>query len=56
MSLINSEIKLILTCSENCVLTNIITQTARDADPNTEPPVQWNKYRYKWLFRVTITT
>ena len=40
MPLINSEIKLILTCSENCVLTNLITQTTRDADPNTEPPVQ----------------
>ena len=40
MPLINSEIKLILTCSENCVLTNIITQTGRDTDSNTEPLVQ----------------
>ena len=40
MPLINSEIRLILTYSENCVLTNIITQTGRDADSNTEPPVQ----------------
>ena len=40
MPLINSEIKLILTCSENCVLTNIITQTGRDTDSNTETLVQ----------------
>ena len=43
MPLINSEVSLTLTWSENCVLTNITTQTARDADPNdanADPPVE----------------
>ena len=34
---------LTLTWSENCVLTNITTQTARDVDPNdpnADPPVE----------------
>ena len=43
MPLINSEVSLTLTWSENCVLTNITTQTARDVDPNdpnADPPVE----------------
>ena len=54
MPLINSEIRLILTYSENCILTNIITQTGRDADSNTEPPVQ-PKGRIDAIFKVTDT-
>ena len=40
MPLINGEIELILTWSENCVLTDITTHTARDADPDANPPAQ----------------
>ena len=40
MSLINCEIKLILTWSEKCVLTDITTQAARDANPNANPSVE----------------
>ena len=40
MSLINCEVSLSLTWSENCVLTDITTQTARNANHNTDPLVQ----------------
>ena len=40
MSLINCEIKFILTWSEKCVLTDITTQAARDANPNANPSVE----------------
>ena len=40
MPLINSEVSLTLTWSENCVLTDITTQTARNANPNADPPVE----------------
>ena len=40
MPLINCEINLILTWSEKCVLTDITTQAARDANPNADPPVE----------------
>ena len=40
MPLINGEIELILTWSENCVLTDYTTHTARDADPDANPPAQ----------------
>ena len=40
MPLINGELELILTWSENCVLTDITTHTARDADPDANPPAQ----------------
>ena len=40
MPLINCEINIILTWSENCVLTDIITRTTRNATPNANPPVQ----------------
>ena len=40
MPLINCEVSLTLTWSENCVLTNITTQTLRDANPNADPPVE----------------
>ena len=40
MPLINCEISLALTWSENCVLTDIATQTARNADPDADPPVE----------------
>ena len=36
MPLINCEVNLILTWSENCVLTDT---TTRDADPDADPPV-----------------
>ena len=40
MPLINNEVFLTLTRSENCVLTDIKTQTARNADPNVDPPIE----------------
>ena len=40
MPLINCEVSLTLTWSENCVLTNIKTQTARNADPDSNLPVE----------------
>ena len=40
MPLINCEINLISTWSEKCVLTDIPTQAARDANPNADPPVE----------------
>ena len=43
MSLINCEINLILTWPGNCVLTDIITQTARNANPNANPPIEARK-------------
>ena len=39
-ALINCEVFLTLTLSENCVLTDITTQTARNANPNADPPVE----------------
>ena len=40
MPLINCEVSLILTWSENCVLIDITTQTVRNAKPNADPPVE----------------
>ena len=40
MPLTNCEVSLILIWPEKCVLTDIITQTARDADPNADHPVE----------------
>ena len=40
MPLINCEINLFFTCSENSVLTDIITKTARNAHSDSNPPVQ----------------
>ena len=40
MPLINCEVSLTLTWSENCVSTDITTQAARNANPNADPPVQ----------------
>ena len=40
MPLINCEVSLTLTWSENCVLTDITTKTARNANPNANPPVE----------------
>ena len=40
MPLINCEVSLTLTWSENCVLTDITTQTARNANPNADPPAE----------------
>ena len=40
MPLINCEVSLTLTWSENCVLTDIATQTIRNANPNADPPVE----------------
>ena len=38
--LINCEISLILTWTENCVLTDITTQKTRSVNPNADPPVE----------------
>ena len=40
MPLINCEVSLILTWSENCVLTDTTTQAAKNANPNADPPVE----------------
>ena len=40
MPLINCEVSLTLTWSENCVLTYITTQAARNPNPNADPAVQ----------------
>ena len=40
MPLINYEVSLTLTWSENCVLTNLTKQIARNANPNADPPVE----------------
>ena len=40
MLLINCEVSLTLTWSENCVLTDVTTHAARNANPNTGPPVE----------------
>ena len=40
MSLINFEESLIFTWSENCVLTDITIQAARNANPNADSPVE----------------
>ena len=40
MPLINCEVSLTLTWSENCVSTDIATQAARNANANADPPVQ----------------
>ena len=40
MPLINCEVSLTLTWSENYVLTNLTKQTARNANPNADPPVK----------------
>ena len=40
MPLINCEVSLTLTWSENCILTDITTQTERNANPNADPPVE----------------
>ena len=37
--MINCEVSLTLTWSENCVLTDITTQTTRNANPNADRPV-----------------
>ena len=38
--LINCKVSLTLTWSENCILTDITTQAARNANPNADPPVE----------------
>ena len=40
MPLINCGVSLVLTWSENCVLTDITTQAARNTNPNADPLVQ----------------
>ena len=40
MPLINCEVSLTLPWSENCVLTDITTHAARNANPNADPPVK----------------
>ena len=40
MPLINCEVSLTLTWYENCVLTDITTQAARNANPNADSPVE----------------
>ena len=43
MPLINCEVSLALTWSKNCVLTDVTTQAARNANPNADPPVEARK-------------
>ena len=53
MPLIHCEVNLILTLSEDCVLTDTAT---RDADPNTDPPVTAiNAPWYVANFKITNT-
>ena len=40
MPLIICEVSLTLTWSENCVLADITIQTARNANPTADPPVE----------------
>ena len=40
MPLINCDVSLSLTSSENCVVTDITTQAARNANPNADLPVE----------------
>ena len=40
MPLINCEVPLTLTWCENCVLTDVTTQTARNANPKPDHPVE----------------
>ena len=40
MPLINCEVYLALSWSENCDLTDITTQAARNTNPNADPPVE----------------
>ena len=40
MTLINCEVSLTLTRTENCVFTDITTQAAKNANPNADPAVQ----------------
>ena len=40
MPLTNCEISLTLRWSENCVLTDITSKEARNANPNADPPVE----------------
>ena len=40
MSLSNCKVSLTLTWSENCILTDITTQAAGNANPNADPPVE----------------
>ena len=59
MPFINCEVSLTLTWSENCVLTNITTQTARNANPNADPPVEARKKAdapTNTTFQITDTT
>ena len=52
MSLINCEINLILTWSENCVLTS---NTTRDADPDADPSVAAIDNPTNAIFEITDT-
>ena len=52
MPLINFEINLILTWSENCVLTS---KTTRDADPDANPAVAAIDNRTAATFQITDT-
>ena len=40
MPLINCDVSLSLTSSENCVVTDITIQAARNANPNADLPVE----------------
>ena len=48
--LINSEISLTLTCSENCVITSKAT---RDADPDADPTVAETNNPINGVFKIT---
>ena len=52
MPLINCEINLIFTCSENCVLTDIITQVT---NPNADPAKSAINATTNTTFKITDT-
>ena len=61
MPLINCEVSLTLTWPENSLLADIITQTARNADPDADPPVEARERidaptnaTFKRLFEVVV--
>ena len=53
MSLINCEVSLILTWSENCVLTSKAT---RDADPDADPAVAEVNNLTNAVFKITCNS
>ena len=58
MVLINYEVSLTLTWFENCILTDITTQVARNASRNADSPVEareWTNAPTNAIFKITDT-